>query len=34
MGTPTRPGNSLADYDYLPLRCVTLNQFKEIIGWL
>jgi len=25
---------TLADYDYLPLRCVTLNQFKEIIGWL
>ena len=26
--------NSLAAYDYLPLRCVTLNQFRKILNWI
>jgi len=24
---------ALNQYDYLPLRCVTLNGFKEILNW-
>lgn len=25
---------TLKEYDYLPLRCVTLNQFKQILDWV
>ena len=31
--TNDRHFDVLKEYDYLPLQCVTLDQFKEILGW-